>query len=1015
MGPLFTVLIKENEVIQVKTTQANRPQFTGWPISQELFASPPRDFRPATYWFWSREVDPSAFRAQLEEMKAAGIYSLWIQPRLGFPMEKFMSPEYFELYRQALEVAIELGLSIGIYDDYNWITGHCGGRTVAENNAYRESHTFWVEVPLHAGSPLFEPEISGVSNLLTEGHKEALTWLYEDAVVAWGNWQILSAFTYQRTREISTSSVQGVKDHLEFVKTGPLGCSLRPKILLDQEATHLLIFVTAQCETSRLIDYLNPEATEAFIRVGYDPYYQELQDYWDHIWAMFCDEPYSGLYVWDQMIGTLSTSLMFNPDLYAEFQESKGYDIRDYLYALVWPTDGGANYSTWKTDFFQVYAERVQRVFFKPLRDWSHTHGVLFVGHELMTQLNGHWAFTTASGFDVVANFGADHFGIGELKDISTADSGSFDRNIAAKLASSIAHVYGKNGSMLEQYTPSFEAPTTLPAARGDWDLTAQTVKQQMDFYGVQGLSQFLWHGYFHSNDVVGANTALYSQRFDFPPGINYEPWFRYFRGLSDANARLGYFLSLGRHVAPVAVLYPLRTYWSEGRRGLFSQEGAFINEYLNRLHYDYDFIDERQLLEATVEQGSLIIGDESYQVVILPAVTTLCNDQVAKVLESFAKSGGAIVFSGRIPQMTQAGQQVQERLSQLVSSYHRVLYFADPLSTSPQGLDVLKNSLEGLDVRSLSIRESAQEDLGSYYCLREDAEYFYLAVVNEEERNKELEIEMFGASGRVEYWNPETGETMEWPHRYQSENGLTISYTMEAIETACFRISKTTESGLYLQDLSARLRRCVSTENGLTVEVEVGDGEPLIFTMAGISPQDHPSLQILEKGVPLDYTLEWQNQGARVVVAPRKLAPPHICSTSWTLQLVDESCTVSDKFGWEMQGHPNYSGGATYVQTIKVPAELARERLRLVPTHVYHTLEVKVNGRDCGARAWAPYHIDLPEVVVAGDNLLELLVTNTAGNKMYHQTQYDVRDKAPSGLVGPVSLVPFRVLEIVI
>lgn len=85
LGPLFTVLIKENEVIQVKTTQANRPQFTGWPVSQELFASPPRDFRPATYWFWSREVDTSAFRAQLEEMKARVFIVCGFNQGLVFP------------------------------------------------------------------------------------------------------------------------------------------------------------------------------------------------------------------------------------------------------------------------------------------------------------------------------------------------------------------------------------------------------------------------------------------------------------------------------------------------------------------------------------------------------------------------------------------------------------------------------------------------------------------------------------------------------------------------------------------------------------------------------------------------------------------------------------------------------------------------------------------------------------------------------------------------------------------
>ena len=45
------------------------PCFAGWPAEPELFRDPPEDFRPAAYWFWSREVDPATFRKKLEEME----------------------------------------------------------------------------------------------------------------------------------------------------------------------------------------------------------------------------------------------------------------------------------------------------------------------------------------------------------------------------------------------------------------------------------------------------------------------------------------------------------------------------------------------------------------------------------------------------------------------------------------------------------------------------------------------------------------------------------------------------------------------------------------------------------------------------------------------------------------------------------------------------------------------------------------------------------------------------------
>lgn len=990
------------------------PQLTDWPASKELFSNPPEDFRPAAYWFWSQDVNPDTFRTKLEQMQASGIHSLFIQPRLGFPIEKFLSQEYFELYKQALEIAIELEINVGIYDDYNWITGHAAGKTVAENDAFRESHTFWVEVPLKKGVPQSEIKISGVRNLLTEGHKEGLTWLYDGEEIAWDNWQILGAYSYKRDQVVETDTVTQVTNNLVIDESSNGVCKLAVEGKLDSEATHLLVFVTAHSKTSKMIDYLSLEAVEAFIRVAYEPYYKELEPYWEHIWAMFFDEPYSGLYIWDQMQGVLGTSLMYNPELYEEFEMLKGYDIKEHLYALLWSTDTST--TKYKNDFFEVYANRVQRVFFEPLKQWSHEKNVLFVGHELMTQLNGHWAFTTNSGFDVVANFGADHFGIGELKDVSIVDSGTFDKNIAAKLGSSVAHVYRKNGSMLEQYSPAFETEENLPSARGDWNLTAQTLKRQMDFYAVQGLTQFLWHGFFQSNDVVGEDVALYSQKFDFPPGINYEPWFRYFKQLSDMNGRLAYFLSLGTHLAPAAVLYPLRTYWSEGREALFSSEGAFYNEYLTRLHCDYDFIDERNLLDAELEQGKIKIGEESYSLLVLPAVTTLQNEEIVKVIEQFAKEGGAIIFGGAIPRETHEDQlEIVQRLQDLCAQYERVIFLEDPLSKTDKGIEILENTLDELAVKTLSITEEREEDLGTLYCLREDQENYYLAIVNDEEREKNIEIRLPSVEGSVELWNLETGESINWPVVRYHAGGMVISYTLDPIEAACFKISRNKKTDITLTSLTGKFLDSSISPNELSMQIQVSKDESLKLDIEGFLDGGLDLVQVKENGKKVDFESSLVNGELKLEVPYKNLPKAYKCSSEWQLTLEDGTTKpITDDKGWEEQGLESYSGGATYIQELNLPKELAGIPLKLVPTNACHTMEVKLNGKEVGTKVWAPYDIALGKIE-SGNNLLEIFVTNTAGNEMYHQTKYDVNKKAKSGLIGPVTLEPYRIFDITI
>lgn len=116
---------------------------------------------------------------------------------------------------------------------------------------------------------------------------------------------------------------------------------------------------------------------------------------------------------------------------------------------------------------------------------------------------------------------------------------------------------------------------------------------------------------------------------------------------------------------------------------------------------------------------------------------------------------------------------------------------------------------------------------------------------------------------------------------------------------------------------------------------------------------------------------------------------------------------------GWEKQGCGNYSGGGTYRQEVDLSDELVQNHLRLEPTAVYHTMEVRLNGADCGVRAWAPYTINLGRAAQPGKNVVEIYVTNTAGNAMYAGTQYDVREKAQSGLIGPVKVVPYRIVNI--
>jgi len=71
----------------------------------------------------------------------------------------------------------------------------------------------------------------------------------------------------------------------------------------------------------------------------------------------------------------------------------------------------------------------------------------------------------------------------------------------------------------------------------------------------------------------------------------------------------------------------------------------------------------------------------------------------------------------------------------------------------------------------------------------------------------------------------------------------------------------------------------------------------------------------------------------------------------------------------------------------------------------------VRVNGKSAGTELWSPYQLEITELLKAGSNRLEIGVTNTLANR-YGQGRPGLTEKPESGLLGPVRLVPAKVLE---
>ncbi len=76
--------------------------------------------------------DEQAVRETLEAYKAVGIDQYLIYPRSGLELA-YMGDEWLQVCEWFCEHAKRLGMSLWLYDEYNWPSGSCKGRVPAEN------------------------------------------------------------------------------------------------------------------------------------------------------------------------------------------------------------------------------------------------------------------------------------------------------------------------------------------------------------------------------------------------------------------------------------------------------------------------------------------------------------------------------------------------------------------------------------------------------------------------------------------------------------------------------------------------------------------------------------------------------------------------------------------------------------------------------------------------------------------------------------------------------------------
>jgi alpha-L-rhamnosidase len=579
----------------VSTTGRRKQLWPRVPISAEAFTSPPREYGILPFWFLNGDLDPAQMRSQLREFVDKGMPGIILHGRFGLELP-YMGETYLDRIQLAVEEARKLGLKTWIYDEMNWPSGTADFRVVQERPDLAQRYIECVSLDVRG--PWFA--------YLTGGDSRYNDFERSTPVAAF-------AIAHE------TGEVRDLTRNLSFQNVIPW--EIPP-------GNWTLMYIVEK-RADYYIDAIDPEATAEFIRRGYEPYADRLAPLdTDQTPGFYTDEPAMHYYV----TGHSNPIVPWTKDMFGRFYRHCGYDLRRRLPDLFF--DVSPDSARVRHDFYNAITDFYSDAYYRQIHEWCHERGLAFTGHLLYEEwlrqqirVEGN-IFKHFVHFDVI---GVDHL----YPVIGTRDLPA--EHVAMKAGSSAAHQNGSPRLLCESFGGIF------------MDATMQRMKWITDWEYVLGVNLLNPHGFHY--------TLEGPRKRDWPPSMFYQyPWWRYYGDFSDYVSRLSHLLSGGRHVARVAVIWPINAMFAAYRPQTRTPLGDRIENDFNtltdlflRIHHDFDYIDESLLADADAQAGELVVGDERHALVVVPPMAHI---QLATLerLERFVAEGGRVLGAVLLP-----------------------------------------------------------------------------------------------------------------------------------------------------------------------------------------------------------------------------------------------------------------------------------------------------------------------------------------------------------------------------
>src|ERR1039457_1767094 len=557
------------------------------------FKSPPHEYgaiQPFASW---NGADPQEVRARIvrdfDRLAANGIFLVNLSPGRGEP--KYLSPEHMDQVKFTVQEAAKRGMRLWIQDESDYPSGFAGGNIsrqypqlgmqgmVADIRVHVvPGQTLTMPVPpdtlaIFATKTSPDQQLQGVVPIAIPSDLQ-LKWI----VPAEGstpnepryNWEVVFVrhiYVSSPTRNFNREDGTRAKDALYS-----------------------------------LIDYLDPEATRAFLKIVHETYRQAVGDQFGKIvLGFFGDEP------------DYSSSILWTPKLLEEFQARKGYDLKPYIPSFFTgrATEAAEETRRVRADYYDVWSGIFQNSFFGEQAEWCKKYNVEYLVH--LNHEETMIALERSEGDYFRDNRHVQVPGIDNLSqlvpDAIHRPDGTWNiNNNFPKLASSAAHLFGK--------------PKVWTEGSGGPGIDG---KFQLDFQLVRGVS-LLQIRVPSGASPQGPMLALHANRG-------------------------GYLMATGRPAAQVGLYHPVNSMWMGDDQADPSTTKLGWQLYEHQVEWDY--FDEQSLssVASIADGGFKNVSGQVYRAIVVPSSTVITRTGLER-LQAFVKAGGKAIFVGKTPTM---------------------------------------------------------------------------------------------------------------------------------------------------------------------------------------------------------------------------------------------------------------------------------------------------------------------------------------------------------------------------